>query len=522
MLLRPHPRERGELLAKRRAHAQVCPACTSLVMPEEASCVECGHARPEPGWTPREEQRHALLGHTLLDRYLVTGFIASGAHAQVYRVWSLHLPRTFAVKVIDLDDFQRREHDELIVRLQREIDALARLNNPHIVKLHDVLQLSQRAVGLVMEFIDGQPLSALIERQGPLEPLRALRLVRQLALAIQPLHRMEQVHRDIKPENVMVSELAAQMEFVHLLDFGLVSGKHRVTTDFIGTPAHASPEICAGGLDVDVRSDIYSLGSVLFTMLTGKMPFAGSSIFEIIYKKVSTKAPRVSASVWVPEDLDELVAALLARQKERRPPTVEALIERIDALLDALRSRSAARSDAMLGPDTQPHLSGASATMPKPNLKPNPNPSTAGPTPSPQALPSCVIVADTDPESARRVMALDRSRVMRCLMAPHASILLEMCAQEDPELVLMALDLPHAHELDLFKLLRARTQARIILMVAADSPPQLLDAFELAGVDFVLKPLSEPLLRERLMRRGRMTSQEFRALERLKDTVPGP
>lgn len=475
MQLHSHLKERGEQL-KLKLPKHYCPNCTALVLDDEVDCADCQAAKPTSGWPHIDQQAYPLLGRVLQDRYLVTGFVASGAHAQVYRVWSLHISRTFAIKIIDLDEFHRHEQQELVVRMQREIDALARLHNPHIVALHDILELGPKAVGLVMEFIDGWTLSTLIEREGKIAWPRAIRLIRQLALAIQSLHELGVIHRDIKPENVMVSKLAAQMEFVRLLDFGLVSGKNRVTSDFIGTPLHASPEICAGGLDVDFRSDIYSLGSVLFTMIAGRAPVDGGSIFEIIYKKVSSDAPALATTVELPPAVDAFVTRLLSRDKDKRPASVEGFITEIDTLLDSMAA---------------------------PRYTSQPMPAVI--TPSPMAPVQrqvkelrSVIVADDDLEALRCVQATLTPHKIACVGATSADELLDICVKQEPQLIFLSTALPQATENHLVKLLKQRTSARLIIMAPNNSPADVLDAFELAGVDFLLKPLQPSLILDRL------------------------
>lgn len=461
MLLHSHPKARGELLRASKP-SSYCPNCTSILLTDESSCFDCQSPKPPEGWPSVDQYAYPLLGNLIQDRYLVTGFMDSGAHAQVYRVWSLHISRTFAIKIIDLDEFLRHEQAELVVRMQREIDALASLHNPHIVALHDVVELSPKSVGLVMEFIDGSTLSDVLKEEGKIAWPRALRLVRQLALAIQSLHELGVVHRDIKPENVMVSKLAAQMEFIRLLDFGLVSGKNRVTSDFIGTPLHASPEICSGGLDVDTRSDIYSLGSVLFLLITGHPPIDGGSIFEIIYKKVSNDAPRASTHIELPAHLDDLLARLLSRERADRPDSIEQLISLIDKILD--------------------ESSGARYTNIPINLPLSPPPI------------SSVIIADPDPNTFASFSSLLTSHQIACHQALHADELLELCARHRPQLVFISTSLPQATESQVFKVLKRRTMAKLFIIADKDAPSELLDAFELAGIQFIVKPLNPDLL----------------------------
>ena len=107
MLLRSHPKARGELLRASNP-SSYCPNCTSILLTDESSCFDCQNPKPSEGWPSVDQYAYPLLGNLIQDRYLVTGFMDSGAHAQVYRVWSLHISRTFAIKIIDLDELLTR------------------------------------------------------------------------------------------------------------------------------------------------------------------------------------------------------------------------------------------------------------------------------------------------------------------------------------------------------------------------------------------------------------------------------
>lgn len=467
MRLYPHSRDRG--LSLWRAEGLLhCKRCASLILAQDAVCLDCHELEPGAKWRDAHKREFPLMGQRLHERYLVTGFLGSGSHAQVYRIWDSHKQKTLALKVVDMEYLPRSSYEHFMVRLEREIEALSRLDNPHIVSLYQVLQLSARTIGMVMDFIDGEPLDQVIRKDERLEWPRALRLARQMALAIEPLHDMGKVHRDIKPENLMVSSLAPQVEFVHLLDFGLVSGDHRISTGFIGTPLHASPEMCAGELDVDPRSDLYSLGSVLFHMLAGKPPIDGNTAFEVIYKKATYDAPSLLRSVNVPASLSEFVSALLSRRKFERPATTTHFIERVDELLDELncsRYGNASGTSFLMQPQEQ-----ADNDI------------------------EDVIVADVDFESVSLVGQCLLNTSMKMRSAASAQKLMELCNRKKPDLVLLSVELPDARELKIYKMLRQTTQARIVILVPEESPDKLFDAMKSAHVDFLVKPLDRELL----------------------------
>lgn len=471
MRLYPHTRDRGQTLWKSFGGLH-CASCNALTLDQDAACPDCHALRPTSGWPKLSRHEYPLLGTRLQERYLVTGFLGSGSHAMVYRLWDESTKKTFALKVVDMEFLPKSSYEHFAVRLKREIDALSKLNNPHIVSLYEVLQLGSRTIGMIMDFIDGEPLGEVIRREEKLSWPRALRLARQMALAIEPLHDMGKVHRDIKPDNLMISSLAPQVEFVHLLDFGLVSGDHRISTGFIGTPLHASPEMCAGELDVDPRSDLYSLGSVMFHMITGKPPIDGSTAFEVIYKKATYNSPSLSRFVDVPQSLTDFVAELLSRNKFNRPPTATHFIERVDEILEELNySRYG-------------NASGTSFLF------------------QPQETPSSgiqdVIVADVDFESVSLVGQCLLGTKMKMRSAASAQKLIELCNRQKPDVVFLSVELPDARELKVYKMLRQTTQARIVILVPEQSPDKLFDAMKTAGVDFLIKPLDRELVLEHL------------------------
>ncbi len=362
-------REARRTLIKEGRPEHLCARCGSVTFEVEEACLHCGQARPEKGWMALKDSHDSWLGRLIDDRYLVTRPLGQGASAEVYCAESLSISRQFAVKIIATDKGQQAE--QIIARLNREIEALSRLRNPHIVSFYEILDLKGKFVAAVMDLIDGDTLEDLILNGGPLSIGRACALLRQTANGLYEAHQAGMIHRDLKPENLMVERLPAGDDFVHILDFGIVrltdDASVSMTHGFIGTPLYASPEQ-AMAKKIDHRSDIYSLGAILFFMLTGKPPFVSNNVYDVLRMHVRKQPPRLSdvrPQELFPEYLERLVAAMLAKDPSQRPDDLSEVIAELDKVQDTqmLEARSQVRQTQVSdshealddGPDTGSH-----------------------------------------------------------------------------------------------------------------------------------------------------------------------
>ncbi len=276
-----------------------------------------------------------FLGRVIAKRYLVSKLIGEGSSGKVYRAESLTIPRRFAIKFISTQG-NGPEAEAIRERIRRETEAVLRLRNPHVINLYDVIDLGHQTVAIVMEYIDGETLEGLVHENQRLSLRRALRIARQVANGLFEAHHHGLIHRDIKPENIMVERMPAGDDFVHILDFGIVwaSGKSHVTQGFIGTPLFASPDQ-AMGLEIDQRSDIYSLGATLFFMLAGRPPFKNGSVMKILHDHVKEAPPDLrNLCEGEPgiEELATLVEMMLAKSPADRPQDMKAVIAEFDRI----------------------------------------------------------------------------------------------------------------------------------------------------------------------------------------------
>lgn len=274
------------------------------------------------------------------ERYALTGEIGRGGMAIVHRARDARHGRDVAVKVM-LPSIAESVGAE---RFLREIETAARLQHPHIVPVFD----SGNADGqlfFVMPMIEGESLRALLDRQGRLAVDDAVRIVREIADALEYAHSEGVIHRDLKPENILMNRGHAL-----LTDFGIAQvnagGNQPALTQAgvsLGTPAYMSPELASGERDVGPTSDVYALACILFELLTGDAAFTGSSYQAILVKRFTMDAPRVrSVRPDVPQACDDAIARALDREPANRFPSARAFADALVAATtaDAVRRDS--------------------------------------------------------------------------------------------------------------------------------------------------------------------------------------
>lgn len=273
------------------------------------------------------------LESALLDsRYLVQAKIASGGTSTVYRGLDVRLDRPVALKVMD----SRYAGDEqFLTRFRLEARAVARLNNRALVAVYDQGK-DGRHPFLVMELIEGGTLRELLIERGPMPPHAVVAVLRPVLGGLAAAHRAGLVHRDVKPENILISDDGD----VKLADFGLVravaAASITSTGVILGTAAYLSPEQVRDG-NADPRSDVYSVGVLVYELLTGHTPFTGDSALSIAYQRLDADVPRASAVIdGVPPQFDELVACATARNPADRYADAIAMGADLEAIAEEL------------------------------------------------------------------------------------------------------------------------------------------------------------------------------------------
>jgi len=349
---------------------QACPLCGFEPMPEDKPCPLCGSvepasapARPEsddlptvglPDTPPGE--RGGIVadygpGDLFLDRYEVVDFLGRGGMGSVYRVKDREGGGDRALKILRPE---AADDPEGLDRFRREASILARLAHPAVPRIF-ASGVHGREPYLVVELVDGTDLKSLVRARGPFPPLEAAAFVATVADALQVAHQAGVVHRDVKPQNVMVAKDGA----VKLLDFGIARTVARdmtitKTDATLGTPEYMSPEQLESHR-VDARSDLYSLGIVLFELLTGHTPFTGDTPIGIAMKHMSEPAPSPrSIRPEIPAWLERVVLKCLEKDKVRRYQTAEELAQELRRPRgDKTHRRRLATGDTVLEDDAE-------------------------------------------------------------------------------------------------------------------------------------------------------------------------
>jgi serine/threonine-protein kinase len=256
--------------------------------------------------------------------YLLQRLLGKGGMGAVYLAQHNLLKRPCAVKLIHPE---LSSDPRIVARFNREVQSVTGLSHLHTVRVYDYGQAEDGTLYYVMEYLDGLTLEALVRRDGPLVPGRAVYLLRQVCGALAEAHAAGLIHRDLKPGNLLIAELGGQKDVAKLLDFGLVwdlgaladEGRLTRTGVVMGTPAYMCPEQAGGESAVDARWDIYSLGAVAFFAVTGRTPFEAKTIGKMLTAHLTQPAPRTDeVRPEVPADLADVIARCLAKAPDER------------------------------------------------------------------------------------------------------------------------------------------------------------------------------------------------------------
>ncbi|ACY14732.1 serine/threonine protein kinase [Haliangium ochraceum DSM 14365] len=268
--------------------------------------------------------------------YRVVSQLGSGGMGAVYLAEQPLIGKRVALKVIHEE---LAHSSETLQRFFNEARAVNTIGNEHVVEIHDVGQTPEGAHYFVMEYLAGPTLAATLRDIGALPVARALHIAAQIADALAAAHAVSIIHRDLKPDNIMLTPRHGDPDFVKVLDFGLAktlaeSNQIALTAQgaVLGTPQFMSPEVCESGKGVDHRTDIYSLGVLLFQMSTGRVPFEGSSMGSVLLKHVTEPPPPPRAlNPEIPPSVEQIILRCLAKSPAARFPDMGALRQ---ALLD--------------------------------------------------------------------------------------------------------------------------------------------------------------------------------------------
>jgi serine/threonine-protein kinase len=288
-------------------------------------------------------------GDVVAGRYRVERVIGAGGMGAVVAATHVELEQQVAIKFLLPGSAAK---PVIVARFEREARAAVRLRSEHVGHVIDVGKLPGGEPFIVMEYLEGQDLGALIERRGRLEVAVAVDYVLQACVALAEAHSLGIVHRDIKPANLFLTRRVGGRELVKVLDFGISKMPEEGVSDLTGTgevmgsPHYMSPEQLHGARDVDGRTDIWSMGAVLYKLLTGEVPFDGENMAQLCARiLIDPPAPLRSLRDDVPSALEAVVLRCLNKRVEERYPSVAELARDLDpfARVDATRAADRVR-----------------------------------------------------------------------------------------------------------------------------------------------------------------------------------
>jgi serine/threonine-protein kinase len=278
-------------------------------------------------------------GTVLGGKYRVDRVLGQGGMGVVLAARHLQLDQPFALKVM-LSEYSR--HPEAVARFLREARAAVRVQHENVARVTDVSETASGIPFMVMELLEGTDLESLSSSRGPLPIAETVELVLQACAGVAEAHALGIVHRDLKPSNLFLTRRRDGSPLVKVLDFGISKvldtrdGSLTATSAMIGSPLYMSPEQVRTAKDVDARTDVWSLGAILYELLTGVTPFAADSASAVLAKVVADEpAPPRQHRPDLPLGLQDVVLSCLRKNRDERPRTVEALAQALVPFADS-------------------------------------------------------------------------------------------------------------------------------------------------------------------------------------------
>ena len=281
-----------------------------------------------------------------LGSYALQQKLGEGGMGEVWKASHRFLARPAAIKLVRSSIATRGlgALDDLRKRFEREAQVIAQLRSPHTVTLFDFGVTQDGSFYYVMELLEGLDTDKMVRRFGPMPAERVVHILRQMCHSLSEAESCGLVHRDIKPANIFLCRYGEDHDFVKVLDFGIAKAVHETSTQtetgitianvIQGTPAFIAPEQAMGDTAVDTRADIYSAGCVAYWLLTGQLVFSAETPMKLLvaHTQAAPQPPSSRSELPIPPELDALVMACLAKNREERPKSPRVLLERLEAI----------------------------------------------------------------------------------------------------------------------------------------------------------------------------------------------
>jgi serine/threonine-protein kinase len=352
-----------------------------------------------------------LIGRVINDRFKVLSIIARGGMGKVYKAEQAPLGRIVALKVLQ-PNYNGDSDPEFHKRFFLEASIVSKLTHPNTVTLYDYGQSSDNVYFMAMEYLEGRTLHRLLREDAPLDPGRALHILVQACRALREAHGHGVIHRDLKPANLYLVRHDDDPDFVKVLDFGLLKRTDETAEEaltqtglFMGSPKYMAPEQIRGER-VSASTDVYSLGVILFEMLTGKVPFERSSSVNLLMAHVSDPVPALVEAnplVQVPSAVEEIVYRCLAKRPDERYASMDELIAAIKLASASLgRPLGSMSGEFMNSLGARVPTSGESPVAPIVSSLPPPLPRAPTPADSPAAAVPMSVTVTAAPSEPRR------------------------------------------------------------------------------------------------------------------------
>ncbi len=325
---------------------KTCPKCFQENLDDSRFCKHCGTslaaaAEGDKGGDP-------LVGKVIAGNFAIKRKLAVGGMGSIYEAEQVSLQKRVCIKVLHKHLLR---DNTIIKRFHREARAASKLKHANCINVIDFGQADNGVLYLAMDFVEGKDLADTLEKDHPLGTERILRIMKQVAAALDEAHANGIIHRDLKPENIMVEQRRQTPDHVIVLDFGIAKIKEPGREDretfqtmagvVCGTPEYMSPEQIRGE-ELDARTDIYSLGVIMWQLFANRLPFVGATPIATVTKHL-TERPEAPSKYCpdIPAPVESYIIKMMSKNRNERPATALEIKERLEELEAAMKNRGA-------------------------------------------------------------------------------------------------------------------------------------------------------------------------------------